>query len=402
MWSGSEACSRTRPARPSCCDGAPAVKPGPILVVVPTTGGPLVLRALKSRPGLPMSAAFAAGDYRPLPWSGDYARLSAEGGPLSRLPGPATGPGLGPGPYELRLSGSFDAGRSWEAPVCLAHALLAQGYVLTPDPGEARIVIWATGAVDLDLAILPGAYALLDKIERSRALLAEVAGAELVALLPDGSESAEAARVLRGLGRARPPLILPSESVIAALDAFGRPTPAAPARRRPSQRFLAAGLAGLSALTAVGLALSGLAVPRWAPTVTGAGPEPAKPAEASRPGILVEELVAPAGSSCRRVAFGADPPERRAIPAEANGRLRPSRLTPDLCGLAFRLVYAGASLAVSPALAAATLPPTRLPDGAQAYLLREGARRNLVYTVQAMPEAGAAEASNPLEHALVR
>ncbi|KQP40060.1 hypothetical protein ASF49_21395 [Methylobacterium sp. Leaf104] len=368
------------------------MRPASILVVVPTTGGPLILQTLKARPGLPMSAAFAAGDYRPLPWSGDYARLSAEGGPLSRLAG------LDSGPYELRLSGSFEAGRSWEAPVCLAHGLLARGHALTPDPAEAEIVVWATGAVDLDLAILPGAYALVDKIERSRDLLARAGRAELVVLLPAGPEAAEAERTLRELGRSRPPVILPSGSVIAALAALAPPAVSAPVGRRVHRRALAAGLAGLAALVAVGLALAPLAVPRGAETSSAVTMN----ANVAPPAILAEELVAPAGSSCRRVAFGADPPERRPIPAEALGKLRASRLAPDLCGLAFRPGRTGARLAVDPTLAAATLPPTRLPDGAQAYFLREGARQNLVYAVQAIPDAGAAGSSERYEHALVR
>ncbi|MCJ2046680.1 hypothetical protein MKK58_19370 [Methylobacterium sp. J-078] len=378
------------------------MRPAPILVVVPTTGGPLVLQSLKARPGLPVSTAFAAGDYRPLPWSGDYARLSAEGGPLSRLAG------LDPGPYELRLSGSFDAGRSWEAPICLAHGLLAhgllaRGHALTADPATAGIVVWATGAVDLDLAVLPGAYALLDKIERSRELLAQAAEAELVVLIPDGAEAAEAERTFRELGRLRPPVILPSGSVIAALAALAQPAAPMPAGRRVPRRALAAGLAGLAAVAAVaavGIALSGLAVPHRteAPPAVADAPQ----TTIAAPAILAEELVAPAGSSCRRVAFGADAPERRPIPVEAQGRLRASRLAPDLCGLAFRTVRAGTRLAIDPALAAASLPPTRLPDGAQAYFLREGARQNRVYAVQAIPEADAAGASERLEHALAR
>ncbi|QZN98705.1 hypothetical protein [Chenggangzhangella methanolivorans] len=49
-----------------------------LLVVVPTTGGPAVLRRLGPRAGLPVSAAFADGDYRPLAWVG---RLRPAGGP---------------------------------------------------------------------------------------------------------------------------------------------------------------------------------------------------------------------------------------------------------------------------------------------------------------------------------
>ena len=77
------------------------------------------------------------------------------------------------------------------------------------------------------------------------------------------------------------------------------------------------------------------------------------------------------------------------MPQEAEGRLRPTRLTPELCGLAFRPAAPGGRIEVGPELRAASLPPSALDDGAQAYFLREGARQNLVYAVQAVPEAGA-------------
>ncbi|KQP70790.1 hypothetical protein [Methylobacterium sp. Leaf112] len=378
-----------------------------VLVVVPTTGGPLVLRGLTARPGMPTSAAFAVGDYRPLPWSGDYARLAAEGGPLSRLPG------ITAGPYELRLSGSFDAGRSWEVPVCLAHGLVARGFRLTPEPSEADLVVWATGAVDLDLAVLAADYALLDKIERSRDLMTEAARADLYVLLPSGPEAAQAERIFRALPRARPSAILPSASIPAALAALVRgtlPTVATAGRRRRAPPAVAAGLVIATALVAILMALDGHPTkerPEAPPALAEVDAVKARPATlpdggAPPPGVEVEELVAPAGSSCRRVAFGADPPERRAVPSEASGRLRASRLASDLCGLAFRLVRPGARLAVDPALAAAALPPVRLPDGAQAYFLREGSRQNLVYVVQALSEAGVPSASDRLEHALRR
>ncbi|MFY9290560.1 MAG: hypothetical protein WAP03_07675, partial [Methylorubrum rhodinum] len=185
-----------------------------ILIIIPTTAGPLRLRALTPRPGLPASAAFADGDYRPLPWSADYARLCAAGGPLARLVGHEVGP------HELRLSGSFDAGRSWEVPVGLAHGLAARGHRLVAEPAEADLILWATGAVDLDLAVLPGDYALLDKIERSRSLLAEAPRARLAVLLPDGPERAAAETAVRALGR---PEMLPGKGLAAALDALTRP-----------------------------------------------------------------------------------------------------------------------------------------------------------------------------------
>lgn len=153
-----------------------------ILVIIPTTAGPLRLRSLTPRPGLPAAAAFADGDYRPLPWSADYAGLCAPSGPLARF----TQADLPP--HELRLTGSFDAGRSWEVPVCLTHGLIARGHRLAAEPAQADLILWATGAVDRDLAVRPGDYALLDKIERCRALLAEAPDAALAVLLPEGPE----------------------------------------------------------------------------------------------------------------------------------------------------------------------------------------------------------------------
>ena len=383
-----------------------------ILVVIPTTAGPLRLRSLTPRPGLPASAAFADGDYRPLPWSADYARLGAAGGPLARLTG-------GLAPHELRLSGSFDAGRSWEVPVCLAHALAARGHPLAATAAEAGLILWATGAVDLDLAVLPGDYALLDKIERSRTLLAEAPAARLAVLLPEGPEREEAEAALRDLGRGPAPLILPATDIAAALDALSRPAESAPVAPAPSRRLRrlavpagAVALAGIAALAVLGTRHAPVAGSQEHPAIAAAPSpeEPAAPAPDAAgpastpapPAIRVEELRPPPGSSCRRVAFGADPPERRAVPVEAEGRLAASRLAADLCGLAVRAEAPGLRVEVGPELRAAALPPVRLADGAQGYFLREGARQNLVYAVQAVPEAGAETSRARLVHALTR
>lgn len=386
-----------------------------VLVVIPTTRGPLRLRALNPRPGLPAPAAFADGDYRPLPWSADYARLCAPGGPLARLDGPRT-------PHELRLSGSFDAGRSWEVPVCLAHGLAARGHRLAAEPAQADLILWATGAVDLDLAVLPGDYALLDKIERSRALLAEAPDVPLAVLLPEGPERASAEAAFRAFERAAAPRVLPSGNIPEALEALTRP-PEAIRRdppREPSRRLwrlaLPAGAvaaAGLVALVTLGARQTALVDPD-VPLATGtASAEPAPTASPSPPAaetslaLRVEELRAPPGSSCRRVAFGADPPERRPVARDDGDRLVPSRLVPELCGLAFATAP-GLRLAIGPELRAAALPPVRLADGAQGYFLREGGRQNLVYAVQALPEAkaspeaGALAPGGRLVHALMR
>ncbi|TFZ57486.1 hypothetical protein E4V01_14360 [Methylorubrum sp. Q1] len=378
-----------------------------ILVLIPTTREPLRLRSLNRRPGLPAPAAFADGDYRPLPWSPDYARLCAPGGPVARLGGDG---GL---PHELRLSGSFDAGRSWEVPVCLAHGLAARGHRFVAEPAQADLILWATGAVDLDLAVLPGDYALLDKIERSRALLAAAPEVPLAVLLPDGPEREPAAAAFRALGRKEAPHILPAGNVPAAVEALTRPGRAtAPEPRRRTLRLALP----VSAAAAVGLvALGGFIAlgARQAPSV-GAGNEPAalpaSLAEIAAPSpppvetpaaIRVEELRAPPGSSCRRVAFGAEPAERRPVAPEDGDRLAPTRLVPELCGVAIAAAP-GLRLEIGPELRAAALPPVRLADGAQGYFLRAAGRQNLVYAVQAQPKPGAALSGGRIIHALTR
>ncbi|MEE7473185.1 hypothetical protein MPAR162_15315, partial [Methylorubrum populi] len=80
----------------------------------------------------------------------------------------------------------------------------------------------------------------------------------------------------------------------------------------------------------------------------------------------------------------------------------PSRLAPELCGLAVRAEAPGLRIEVGPELRGAALPPVRLADGAQGYFLREGARQNFVYAVQAIPEAGAPTPGSRLLHALTR
>ncbi|MFC5553722.1 hypothetical protein [Methylobacterium iners] len=386
--------------------------PRHILVVVPTTGGPILIKSLRPRAGLPASAAFADGDYRPLPWSGDYARLTAAEGPLAGLV-----PAAGLSPHELRLTRSFDTGRSWEAPVCLAHALLAMGHRLVADPSEAELIVWATGAVDLDLRLIPGDYALLDKLERSRDLLDGAAGTALAVLLPPGGERAEAERVLTGIGRPTPPILLPQTGIADAAARLGRssgePGTSPPEAPRPGSRVLRSAL-----LVALGLGAAGAAIlaampertpsndgPVATPDATAAKmvPSPEKPPQDPRPAataqapaagpipeqappelpLLVEELHARAGSSCRRVLFGADSPERRPIPREAPERLRASRPEPRLCGLAF-VGRSGARVTVGPELRAAAVAPVALPDGAQAYFLRENGPRNFVYRVQVL------------------
>lgn len=348
-----------------------------VLVLIPTTGGPLLVRGLKPRPALPGSAAFADGDYRPLPWSADYARLSAPDGPLARIVPPG-----GLVPHELRLDRSFDAGRSWEAPVALAHGLSAQGHAIVRGPGEADTILWATGAVDLDLTLIPGDYALLDKVEASRTLLERHPDARLAVLLPPGRDRDAALAALASLrpdGQVEP---IDAASIGAALDALaGRAAATVPTRA--GRRTV--GLAAAAAVVALALGLGAWGLLRGGAS-SGVGPVVTSPVAARVPDpppaiLAVEELRARAGSSCRRVVFGADGPERRPVAVEASGRVQPSRLTPELCGLSFRIMGgAPGSIEVGAALTAVSLPPAAQPDGSVTVFLRGDLRRKIVYT----------------------
>jgi hypothetical protein len=55
-----------------------------VLAVVPTTGGPLLLRRLALRPGFSHPAAFAEGAHRSLALSADYRALAGPEGPVAR------------------------------------------------------------------------------------------------------------------------------------------------------------------------------------------------------------------------------------------------------------------------------------------------------------------------------
>jgi hypothetical protein len=391
---------------------APAMR---VLVVVPTTGGPLIVRGLKARAGLPTSAAFADGDYRPLPWSGDYARLTGAGGPLARASGSGT---AGSTAYELRLSRSFDAGRSWEAPVALAHMLIAAGHTITDEPEQAQLVLWATGAVDLDLRLIPGDYALLDKIEGSRELFARASNAPIACLLPPGGDHAAAAALLAELGRTRAVRLLSAGAIPAAaaeLFASANGGAAAAAKRgeipasgpRASFGWLAAGLAATAA-AAAGVVLFVLVMqapaeqppetdqnqavsePKPEEKVAVAPPEPAQKAPPEPPPLTLQELRAPAGRSCRQVLFAAAQPERHPVPLEGD-RFAPSRLDKTLCGLAIRARDPRAMVVeASSALTAISLPPNQISDGSQILYLRDNLHQNAVYTLQVFAQEGSA------------
>ncbi len=264
-----------------------------VLVVVPTTGGPLLLRRLAPRPGLPHPAAFAEGHYRPLALSADYRALAGPEGPVARHLGAPLPP------HELRLSGEPDGGRSWEAPVTLAHLLLAGGWSLAADGEEADLLLWATGAVDLDLRLLPGDYALTRKVEAGRALLEAQGGRRAVAVLPPGPGRDEAAAALAALRRAVPVEVVRADAVDGTLARLAA-DPGEPARLASALRSTPRRASPLRWAGGIGV---GVAV--WLLSALANGPE-----EAADMG-LVASAGSPQGSGSRDgpAASAPDPSE---------------------------------------------------------------------------------------------
>ncbi|MCL2429707.1 MAG: hypothetical protein FWD12_10785 [Alphaproteobacteria bacterium] len=163
-----------------------------VLVLLPTTGALNRVMRIEARPDLPASGVYARNDFRPLAITADYDALTSKAGPLAALAPPVEA-----GAHRLWLAGPIEAGKSWELPVLLAHLVVALGAELAAEPAAADIVLWSTGAVDLDLHIVEHDYRLRAKADRSKAALKEAvaAGAQVIALVPAGED----ASVLRNL-----------------------------------------------------------------------------------------------------------------------------------------------------------------------------------------------------------
>jgi hypothetical protein len=392
-----------------------------LLFVIPTTGGPLVITALRPRPGLPVSAAFAEGDFRGLPWSGDYGRLCAPGGPLSHVIAQLA-------PHELRLSASFDAGRSWEAPIALAHLLLARGHTCAASPAEAEAIIWTTGAIDLDLAPTSGDYAVSDKIEKTAALLAEVPETTpLFVILPPAPEAEAAWTRLQAIVNARPVMRIapaPMAEVAAVLVQRMAPTAAtAPAVRRktlPQARWaaMAAGVIAVAVVGGLGTYALNQATPELqnrpepAPQPEAVGSkiaanaphdhDPPKPAPSSR--VVISEIRPVPGDDlgCKRPLYDLSVAVRHAVPPIDDTTFRPSKLENTLCGVAIKPVVATDRLKVEGDLEAASVL-TKLEGGETTYLLRTNLQQNIVYRIQV---SGETESGQPrmdvIRHSIVR
>jgi hypothetical protein len=244
--------------------------------VIPTTDGPVRILRLTRRPNLPVSIVVAEGDFRPLAFSDAYSRLTASGGPLSAIVAAELAGG-----YELRLDRAIESGRSWEAPVALAHALTARGHVLADRPEGADLVAWTTGALDSDLAIVPMDYGVAEKLRRSAELFAGLAdaGARAFVGLPFPADPATEARA-KALAPDPPHRVATILRVQDAIDILGA-APAAMSRplasppesgatprteaRLPSRALIAA--AGLMAALA-----ASWAVARHSPALFGLAP----------------------------------------------------------------------------------------------------------------------------------
>lgn len=395
-----------------------------LLFVIPTTGGSLVVTALRSRPGLPVSTAFAEGDFRGLPWSGDYARLCAPGGPLSHVI-----PRLAP--HELRLSASFDAGRSWEAPIALAHLLLARGYACAAKPAEADAIIWTTGAIDLDLAPIGGDYALGDKIEKTAALLAAVPETTpMFVILPPVPDAEAAWARLQVIANARAVTRIAAapmaEAAAMLLERMAPATAAAPAVAReapPQVRWPA--LAAVGVVLAIVGTLGTYALHR-APSELRNRTDPMpqhKPGEAvsskiaesdphahdsPRPApssrLIVSEIRSPpSDSNCVRVLFNPSVGVRRAVQPHDDTTFTSSKLDDTLCAIAIKSVVATDRFTVEGDLPAASVAPTIGADGATIYVLRTKRQQNIVYQIQIFGETESGQPWRDVtRHAIVR
>lgn len=136
-----------------------------VCVIIPTTDGPAAIMRLVRLHKAPLSVMRTQDDYRALPPSPRYHEFTQPGGPLRKfltLPDDR---------FELRVAARIESGRSWELPVALAHWLEAEGHELVSE--DPDLVVWATGALDNDLKIIPQNYHLEQKLSGSMESLAE-------------------------------------------------------------------------------------------------------------------------------------------------------------------------------------------------------------------------------------
>lgn len=148
-------------------------------VLIPTTRGPVeVLLLTEEDRGIGRSVACIGGTTRLADIDSDYqAFVARASGIIERL--------FGEPCYRIDLSGSIDAGDSWQLGVLVAHALHAEGR-LAQERDEADGIVWATGSVRaVDLTVHEVAH-LEEKLRRSMQRLQSEAeaGCQVLAILP--------------------------------------------------------------------------------------------------------------------------------------------------------------------------------------------------------------------------
>lgn len=290
---------------------------GRVRVVVATTEGPsTVLRVTWEDPAL-RSVVCLGRTTATLPISRAYdAFVRAPTGVVERAVGHPV--------FRVDVSAAIDDGDSWQLGLYLAHRLKAEGR-LAEDDAPADLIVWATGAVDGDLAVRP-VERVADKRRRSEAMFAS-ARTPVLAVLPAGQgdafgDSAGGVEVLE-VATVTPVL----ERL--GLGARGR-------RRRPL--LWAAG--AVLAAAAVVLGLETLPPERVAdaPPVTAAAVPAAVPASGATGTRQFDAAAIRLVLLERRTADGAECAAVERLEPVAPGAETP----PGACGIAVRAVHDGA------------------------------------------------------------
>ncbi len=294
---------------------------GPLVgVAIGTTRGPsVVLRIAEEAPEV-RSVVCLGRTTRALPISPAYDAFT-------RRPTGVIERELGHGAFRADVSARIDGGESWQLGFYLAHRLAAAGRLAGAGETPGRW-IWATGALDGELAIGPVAEVArklansadwLAARTREGAAVAVVAPEDAARLLeaadlPAGATAmAESGveRVLAGIG-------LPPPAAAATAGAR-RPERAAPPRPGGRKRRRAATAAALAlVLAGAGAAVWAARLPPFDPLPDRAAPGPSAAAPAAAPAVAIEWRVArPApGGDCG----GPAGPEEPAAGATVEGR----------------------------------------------------------------------------------
>jgi hypothetical protein len=211
--------------------GDQTIRRSGVFVVVPTTDQPIILKKLAWSARVPVSRVVLATESSEVcePWSTQYANMLRPGEPLRQILGLPDG-----GSYRLAASCAIDQGKSWMVPTIAAHCALAHGEAVTHKAGEARLLIWGTGAVDLSVAdtaaearVTQQEYHLTTKIDRSRHLFADAGhgGTPVLALVPHGEEAERAAAILGKILAGQPhhiAIVATLADIAAPIDQFLR------------------------------------------------------------------------------------------------------------------------------------------------------------------------------------